>query len=59
MMTAIVVDTNSQRVGEHICQSWEECHEWIDSFITFNGLSRKQGYVCARGEMRVWVEEKK
>jgi hypothetical protein len=59
MMTAIVIDTNSQRLGEHTCQSWEECHEWIDSFINWNGLIRKQGYVCARGEMRVWAEVRK
>jgi hypothetical protein len=56
-MVAIVVGSNSQRLGEHFCQSWEECHEWIDSFISWHGLSRKQGYSCARGEMRVWVKE--
>ena len=58
MMRAIVVDTNSKRLGEHMCQSWEECLEWIDSFITWHGLSRTAGHVKEHGEMRVWVEEK-
>jgi hypothetical protein len=56
-MVALVIGSNSQRLGQSNCQSWVECAEWIDSFISWHGLSRKQGYSCARGEMRVWVKE--
>jgi hypothetical protein len=59
MMIAVVANTEAKRLGQHQCQSWEECHEWIDSFITWHGLTRKQGYVCEHGQMTVWVEERK
>jgi hypothetical protein len=59
MKRAIVLNTDSKIIGQHQCNSWEECLEWIDSFINWNGLSRTAGHICEKSQMTVWVEERK
>lgn len=56
-MLALVIGSNSQRLGQHSCQSWEECAEWIDSFIAWHGLNRSVGHTKANGHYHVWVKE--
>jgi hypothetical protein len=56
-MVALVIGSNSQRLGQSNCQSWVECAEWIDSFITWHGLNRSVGHVKANGQYIVWVKE--
>jgi hypothetical protein len=56
-MVALVIGSNSQRLGQFNCQSWVECAEWIDSFINWYGLNRKVGHLKANGQYIVWVEE--
>jgi hypothetical protein len=56
-MLALVIGSNSQRLGQHSCQSWEECFEWIDSFITFYGLTKASEFACGDGSLRLWVKE--
>jgi hypothetical protein len=56
-MVALVIGSNSQRLGQSNCQSWVECAEWIDSFISWHGLSRTVGHVKANGQYIVWVKE--
>ena len=56
-MVALVIGSNSQRLGQSNCQSWVECAEWIDSFITWHGLNRSVGHFKANGQYIVWVKE--
>jgi hypothetical protein len=56
-MLALVVGSNSQRLGQQSCPSWEACAEWIESFISWYGLSRTVGHVKANGQYIVWVKE--
>lgn len=56
-MVAIVVGSNSQRLGESNCLSWVHCAEWVDAFISWHRLSRKVGHLKANGQYIVWVEE--
>ena len=59
MKRAIVVDTDNKPLGEHMCQSYDECLEWVNSFITFNSLSRIKGNIASNGIMTVWTEVRK
>lgn len=59
MKKVMVVNTDSKLLSHHQCQSWEECLEWVDSFLNFNSLSRIKGDISNNAIMTVWAEERK
>lgn len=57
MMTAVIVNTSSKRIAEHNCNSWEQCMEWINSYLTYNDLKRACSDHIAHGVHTVWVKD--
>lgn len=54
-MTAVICNTNSKRLAEHDCPTWEECYAWAEQYIQTNDLVRMSHHV-GNGVLTTWVK---
>jgi hypothetical protein len=54
-MVAVIVNTNSQRVSSNHCSTWIECHEWVEQYCGWMGLTKVHSFK-EHGQLTVWVQ---
>jgi hypothetical protein len=57
MLTTVIVSKNGGQVAEHQCQSWTQCMEWINGYLTYNDLKRVCADHLAHQFHYVWVKD--
>lgn len=57
MYKAVIANTDSKIVSYHWCESLVDAQEWVNSYLTFHGLSRIADHVGYMSkQFTAWVQ---